>query len=327
MILDELSFDIRHAPGIKVPEGYGRHFNSFDGKERSFIVEGAGGPTWFTEYSVLTGLSARSFGRFAYFVTRIAAGRVERGLPHALRRCGYKTFTLYPARGAFMSARSFQTTAGVQQFLRQQGYAAPEASSQTLYFYDQAAQVIARERANGPLFIFSYLAANHFPWDYTFRPDLTPDWRKLGNAPHIDEYVRRQGMSERDYAAFLERLRRDFPDESFMLVRFGDHQPDFAERIIDPNARRRRDRGPAGRLRSPLFHDLLRDRHRQFQTGRCVVGARRRWKRRICRWSSRKRPACRSIRPSPSRSGSCNAARACSTAAPTAPRRAVSTGS
>ena len=79
-------------------------------------MEGAGGPTWFSEYSVLTGLSARSFGRFAYFVTRIAAGRVERGLPHALRHCGYKTFTLYPARGAFMSARGFQTTTGVEQF-------------------------------------------------------------------------------------------------------------------------------------------------------------------------------------------------------------------
>jgi phosphoglycerol transferase MdoB-like AlkP superfamily enzyme len=235
MILDESSFDIRHAPGIKVPEGYGRHFNSFDGKERSFLVEAAGGPTWFAEYSVLTGLSARSFGRFAYFVTRIAAGRVERGLPRVLRRCGYKTFTLYPARGAFMSARSFQTTTGVQKFLDSKDMRTKGVEPDS-YFYDQAAQVIARERANGPLFIFSYLAANHFPWDYTFRPDLTPGWRKFGNKPNIDEYVRRQGMSERDYAAFLQRLRRDFSEESFMLVRFGDHQPDFAERIIDPKA-------------------------------------------------------------------------------------------
>lgn len=233
MILDESSFDIRNAPGIKVPAGYGRHFHSFDGHERSFIVEGAGGPTWFAEYSVLTGLSARSFGRFAYFVTRIAAGRVERGLPHTLQRCGYRTFTLYPARGAFMSARSFQKTAGVQQFRDSKDMRAKGVEPDS-FFYDQAAQVITREGKRGPLFIFSYLAANHFPWDFTYRPDLTPGWRPLGNAPHIDEYVRRQGMSERDYAAFLERLRHDFPDESFMLVRFGDHQPDFADHIIDP---------------------------------------------------------------------------------------------
>ena len=91
LIHDESSFDIRMAPGIKLPAGYGAHFKSFDGKERNFLVEGNGGPSWFTEYNVLEGLSARSFGRFAYFVTRIASGRVNRGLPAALRRCGYST--------------------------------------------------------------------------------------------------------------------------------------------------------------------------------------------------------------------------------------------
>ena len=235
MILDESSFDIRKAPGIKVPAGYGRHFHSFDGKERSFIVEGSGGPTWFAEYSVLTGLSARSFGRFAYFVTRIAAGRVERGLPHTLQRCGYRTFTLYPARGAFMSARSFQKTAGVQQFRDSTDMRAKGVEPDS-FFYDHAAQVIAREGKRTPLFLFSYLAANHFPWDFTYRPELTPGWRPPGNSPNVDEYLRRQGMSERDYAAFLERLRHDFPEESFLLVRFGDHQPDFADRLIDPTA-------------------------------------------------------------------------------------------
>ena len=85
LVHDESSFDIRVAPGIKVPAGYGPHFRSFDGRERRFIAEGAGGPSWYSEYNVLSGLSARSFGRFAYYVTRIAAGRVERGLPSALR--------------------------------------------------------------------------------------------------------------------------------------------------------------------------------------------------------------------------------------------------
>src|SRR5450432_4008777 len=84
MIHDESSFDVREAKGIKVPAGYGSHFNSYDGKARSFLAESSGGPSWFTEYNVLAGLSSRSFGRFSYFVTRIASGRVERGLPLAL---------------------------------------------------------------------------------------------------------------------------------------------------------------------------------------------------------------------------------------------------
>ena len=105
MVLDEASFDASAVPGIKLPPGYGGHFQSFDGKKRSLLVEGSGGPTWYTEYNVLTGLSARSYGRLSYYVTRIAAGRVKRGLPQALRRCGYKTISLYPAYGAFLSAR------------------------------------------------------------------------------------------------------------------------------------------------------------------------------------------------------------------------------
>ena len=102
MVHDESSFDIRMLPGIKVPDGYGAHFRSYDGKERRLLVEGAGGPSWYTEFNVFAGLSSRSFGRFAYFVTRISAGRVKRGLPLSLRHCGYRTYSLYPWLGAFM---------------------------------------------------------------------------------------------------------------------------------------------------------------------------------------------------------------------------------
>jgi hypothetical protein len=233
MVHDESSFDIRVAPGIKVPAGYGSHFRSFDGKTRHFVVEGAGGPSWYTEYNVLAGLSARSFGKFSYYVTRIAAGRLERGLPTALRRCGYHTFSIYPALGAFMSARSFQASTGVQNFFDQNALGTNRVEPDQFY-YDAARRMIARERANGPMFLFVYLAQNHYPWDYRWRPDLLPEWKDLGNTPLVDEYLRRQALSERDYAGLLDRLKRDFPDESFLLVRYGDHQPDFASFILEP---------------------------------------------------------------------------------------------
>ncbi len=233
LLHDESSFDITAAPGIKVPPGYKKHFRSFDGAVRQLVVEGAGGPSWFTEYNVLTGLSARSYGRFATSVTRIASGRVARGLPHALTRCGYKTFSLYPFYGAFLGSRGFQTTAGIARYLDMKDLGTRGLEPDSFYF-DKAANIIAQERGQGPLFLFVYTAANHFPWDSRFRPDLTPDWRDLGNIASIDEYIRRQGLSARDYAALLDRLKRDFPTESFLIVRFGDHQPEFAYRIIDP---------------------------------------------------------------------------------------------
>src|SRR5215470_3848291 len=153
MIHDESSFDIRAANGVQVPQGYGSHFKSFDGKARTFLVEGNGGPSWYTEYNVLAGLSSRSFGRFSYFVTRLASGRVERGLPLALRRCGYETISLYPAFGAFMSARSFQETTGIEHFYDAHDLGADELEPDS-FFYDAALKLMPQQAQHKPFFMF-----------------------------------------------------------------------------------------------------------------------------------------------------------------------------
>jgi hypothetical protein len=235
LVHDESSFDIRSAPGIKVPPSYGEHFKSFDGKERFFLVEGVGGPSWYAEYSVMTGLSARSFGRFSYFVTRIAPGRVLRGLPNALRRCGYQTRTIYSALGAFMSERSFHTNVGVQKFRDQSALRAEEFEPDAFY-YDKALAAVARDRKKAPMFLYVYLAANHYPWYERWRSDLMPQWQDLQNPPLplVDEYLRRQTMSAQGFAAFKTNLARNFPEESFLLVRYGDHQPDFSTSVLEP---------------------------------------------------------------------------------------------
>jgi hypothetical protein len=233
MVHDESSFDIRAVEGVRVPAGYGSHFKSFDGKERTFLAESNGGPSWYTEYNVLAGLSSRSFGRFSYFVTRIASGRVERGLPLSLRRCGYATLSLYPAFGAFMSARSFQTTTGVEQFYDARDLGARDVEPDR-FFYDSALKLMAQQPADKPLFMFVYLAANHFPWETKFRPELTPSWRAPGNAPVVDEYLRRQAMSAGDYSAFVADLKKKFAGQPFLIVRYGDHQPEFTPHLLDP---------------------------------------------------------------------------------------------
>jgi len=233
MVFDESSFDATILPGVKVPPDYREHFRSSDGKTRAFVVEGAGGPSWYTEYNVLTGLSVRSYGRFSESVTRLAAGHVKRGLPHALRKCGYSTYSLYSWFGAFVGARRFQTATGVEHFLDAKELRTGPADTD-IFFYDHAVRVIAQDRDRGPVFVFVYLAVNHFPWDYRYRPDLLPDWVNPGNPFEIDEYLRRQELSARDYAQFKERLAREFPDEQVLVVRFGDHQPLFAKRFLDP---------------------------------------------------------------------------------------------
>ncbi|MBN8982587.1 MAG: sulfatase-like hydrolase/transferase [Rhizobiales bacterium] len=234
MIHDESSYDIRSAPQIKLPPGYGSHFVSSDGKARKFLAESNGGSSWLTEYNVLTGLSSRSFGRFSYFVTRIAANRVERGLPLALKRCGYSTLSLYPAYGSFMGERSFQATAGIEKF-----YDAKDLGAKGLepdgFFYDNAVKLLSQEKPGTPVFMYVYLGANHFPWASPLRPERTPGWTNPGNDPVIDEYLRRQTMSVQDYGAFVAKLKKQFPNEPFLIVRYGDHQPEFSTNIIEPN--------------------------------------------------------------------------------------------
>jgi hypothetical protein len=236
MVLDEASFDISVAPGVKVPPNYSRHFQSIDGKTRSLVVEGSGGPTWYTEYNVLTGLSARSYGRLSYYVTRIAAGHVERGLPQALRRCGYKTITLYPAYGAFLNARRFQATTGVERFVDSAEMKSGDGVEPDRFYYNQALRMIEAERGDQPLFIFVYTLFNHFPWWNRLQPELTPDWRDLGNHPEVDEYLRRQMLSAQDYADFKTQLQTRFPRDPFLLLRFGDHQPGLSSKILEPGA-------------------------------------------------------------------------------------------
>jgi phosphoglycerol transferase MdoB-like AlkP superfamily enzyme len=235
MMLDESSFDVTAAPGIKVPAGYTDYFKSADGKQRTFVAEATGGPTWYTEFNVVTGLSARSFGDLKFYVTRIAAGRVTRGLPAALQRCGYKTVSLYPTYGDFLSASTFQKATGVEEFIDMAGMGVNEDMQPDSFYFGQALNVFSREvSARAPVFMFLYLTANHFPWTDVYKPELTPDWTPPGNTAEVDEYIRRQSVTAQDYGEFLARLKRDYPQESFLIVRFGDHQPSISQKLLEP---------------------------------------------------------------------------------------------
>ena len=154
-------------------------------------------------------------------------------MPLALRRCGYDTVSLYPANGGFMSARGFQTTTGIQRFYDAKDLAAKEVEPDS-FFYDKALALMAQEPPATPLFMFVYLAANHFPWEIPFKPKLMPSWRNPGNEPVVDEYLRRQTLSADDYRVFTAALKKKFPGQPFLIVRYGDHQPEFSPHLLDP---------------------------------------------------------------------------------------------
>jgi hypothetical protein len=83
--------------------------------------------------------------------------------------------------------------------------------------------------------MFVHLTANHFPWTDVYRPELTPPgWTPPGNSAEVDEYIRRQTMTANDYREFTERLKHDYPDQSFLVLRFGDHQPAISQKMLEP---------------------------------------------------------------------------------------------
>ena len=108
------------------------------------------------------------------------------------------------------------------------------------FYFDQALKVFAGQQpSQSPVFMFVYLTANHFPWTSVYRPDLTPDWTPPGNTAEIDEYIRRQTMTAKDYGDFTARLARDYPDQSFLVLRFGDHQPAISQKLLEPGIDRK----------------------------------------------------------------------------------------
>src|SRR4051794_38501998 len=85
-----------------------------------------------------------------------------------------------------------QMTTGIERFIDLSEMGASDDLQPDRFFYDHALNLIRRERGASPLFMFTYVTVNHFPWDWVFRPDLTPDWQSPGNDPGIDEYIRRR---------------------------------------------------------------------------------------------------------------------------------------
>ena len=212
MVHDESAFDIRNAPNIRVPPGYGRHFRSFDGKQRDLIVEAAGGPSWYTEYNVFAGLVGAQLRQVRLFRDQ---DRRRAGRARACRmRCA--AAAIAPSRSIRRTARSwrrrrFQASTGVQNFFDMNAMRAREVEPDSFY-YDTAHQdVRARARARARCSSSSISSANHFPWDYRWRPELTPGWQDLGNQPVVDEYLRRQTLGMQEYQQFLERLRAAVP--------------------------------------------------------------------------------------------------------------------
>ena len=214
-------------PQIDYDHALDPFFKSFDGQVHKLRVETYGGASWLTEFSVLAGVSTYSFGGMRTFVQSLMQGKIHDTLPQALTRCGYDNSVFYPVPKDFVSNGRFYAAVGMPQIFDYKAQGATRFNERDKFYY---ANVLAHlekhmETSNRPTFNFIITSATHLPYTYTYEPEVKVPGGGTGTDAEMDEYLRRLAMAKMDYDEFRAQLKEHFPNERFLIVQYGDHQP------------------------------------------------------------------------------------------------------
>ena len=216
-----------HFPTLGYDKSLDPFFNSFDGKLHKLRVETYGGASWLTEFSVLTGVSTYAFGGMRTFVQSLMQGKIRDTLPQSLARCGYRNSVFYPVPKDFVSNGRFYAAVGMPEVFDFKGQGAKRYNERDKFYYGNALNHFEKQLkdAQGPLFSFIITSATHLPYRFAYDPEVEVPGGAPGTDPEMSEYLRRLAMAKMDYAEFRDELKRRFPEERFLIVQYGDHQP------------------------------------------------------------------------------------------------------
>jgi phosphoglycerol transferase MdoB-like AlkP superfamily enzyme len=229
-----------YFPSLNYDHSLDPMFNAFDGSIHRLRVETYGGASWLTEFSVLAGVSTYSFGGMRTFVHSLMQGKIRDTLPQILAHCGYRNALFYPVSKNFVSSGKFYETIGMTDVFDAKAQGATRYNERDHFYYRKALDNIERQlsASNSPLFTYIITAATHMPYTFIYDADVTLPDGAPGTDPEISEYLRRLAMAKSDIDGLRADLRRRFPNESFLLVQYGDHQPIVTRTLLglDPKA-------------------------------------------------------------------------------------------
>jgi phosphoglycerol transferase MdoB-like AlkP superfamily enzyme len=227
LIHQESVFPPSHFPSIRYDTSLDPFFKSFDGKMHKLRVETYGGASWLTEFSVLAGVSTYSFGGMRTFVQSLMQGKIHDTLPQSLARCGYRNSVFYPVPKDFVSNGRFYAATGMPEIFDYTAQGAKRNNERDKFYYGNALKLFAEQIASSkaPLFTFIITSATHLPYQFTYDPEVNVPGGGPGSDPEMHEYLRRLSMAKMDYEEFRADLARRFPNERFLIVQYGDHQP------------------------------------------------------------------------------------------------------
>ena len=214
-------------PKLRYDHSVDPFFRSDDEVVHKLRVETYGGASWLTEFSLLAGVSTHSFGGMRQFVQTFTQNKLQDTLPQVLQRCGYRNVVFYPLLKNFVSNDRFYTSIGLKEIFDIRAQGAKTAQERDRFYFDNAMTEMKShfEASPRPLFTFIQTMSAHWPYDFTYEPELDVPGGGPGTDPEMHEYLRRVSISKIDYDYFLAELRRRFPEEQFLVVQYGDHHP------------------------------------------------------------------------------------------------------
>ena len=161
---------------LKVPAGYGAHFRS----DRRRATEILGREQRRRELVRRIQRADRIVVAFVrpllLFPDRVSRPIASSAVcPQALKECGYQDIFALSRSGAFMSARRVSQDDRHREFLRRQGARHQPDRAGRLLLQRRSRDHRSASAANAPMFMFVYLAANHYPWTDRWRPGVASD--------------------------------------------------------------------------------------------------------------------------------------------------------
>lgn len=210
-------------------------FLSSDGQLHKLLVETYGGGSWVTEFALLSGVSTKAFGAMRMFVQVFMQGRLKETLPQTLQSCGYRTTMLFPMDKGFLSLDRFYRSIGFSEILDRKAQGAPTNRERDRFYFQNAIELMGQhfESSDRPLFLYVQTMAAHGPYDRTYMPEENVSGGDPGTSAEMSEYLRRAAMAKRDNDFLMDELKRRFPHEPVLVVRYGDHQPSATRDLIN----------------------------------------------------------------------------------------------
>jgi Sulfatase len=223
-----------HFSGLDYDKSADPLFKSFDGKLHKMRVETYGGASWLTEFSVLAGVSTYSFGSMRQFVQAFMEGKVKETIPQVMADCGYRNVLFYPMMKNFVSNARFYESIGLKEIFDMKDQGAPTTNERDRFYYTSALGEMEKhfKQSDKPLFTFIQTMSAHWPYDWKMFPDQDVRGGAPDAHPELSEYLRRVVIASKDYSWLKSELKSRFPNESFVIVNYGDHQPSATRMLL-----------------------------------------------------------------------------------------------